>query len=164
VAVSDDGVTLTVDLARADLLLETEIGRFAQPLPGQGDNGQRVYRLTPASLAAARSTAMSRLLEEWFLQRTGQTMPAAARLLLMGPDAPPLAVGNHVVLEVPYPEVADGLLQWPETRGLIHSRLGPCALSVGAESLPALRRRMEEIGLRLKGNEVKGSIDSNQAT
>ena len=44
-------------------------------------------------------------------------------------------------------ELADGLMQWPQTRGLIASRLGPTALAVSEEQAPALRERLREAGL-----------------
>src|SRR5262249_58608316 len=59
VALGDDGVTLTVDLARSDLLLESELTRFAEPAGGAGGNGRRPYRLTPASLAPAPPSRLS---------------------------------------------------------------------------------------------------------
>src|SRR5207237_4264227 len=50
VAVDGDGVTLSVDVSRSDLLLEIELQRFAEPLDSAGVNGKHRYRLTPASL------------------------------------------------------------------------------------------------------------------
>jgi hypothetical protein len=46
VSVGDDGVTLTVDAAAADLLLDAEIGRFAVPLPTDPQAPRR-FRMTP---------------------------------------------------------------------------------------------------------------------
>src|SRR5439155_6781522 len=54
VDVEADGVTLSVDLARSDLLLETEMQRFADLIGADGLPGRRYYSLTPASIAAAR--------------------------------------------------------------------------------------------------------------
>src|SRR5205823_9021715 len=50
VTVGDDGVTLTVDLTKSDLMLETELQRFAEPAGRPEHNGRRTYILTPASL------------------------------------------------------------------------------------------------------------------
>ncbi|MCS7045545.1 MAG: helicase-associated domain-containing protein, partial [Gemmataceae bacterium] len=58
VAVESDGVTLSVDLARSDLLLEPEIQRFAESVPTSVP-GRRAYRLTPASVAGARQQGLS---------------------------------------------------------------------------------------------------------
>src|SRR5262249_8047813 len=85
VTVEPDGVTLTVDLAKWDLLLETEAPRFAEPVPSPSPNGRRQYRITPASLAAAREGGWSLpMLEQWFQQRAGEVLPPAARLLMVG--------------------------------------------------------------------------------
>ncbi len=147
VAAGPDGVTLTVDVARSDLLLETELPRFAESPASSGD-GRRVYRLTPASLAAARAAGMTvPALESWFWQRTGQPLPAAARLLLGGAEVPPPRLERHLVLHVASEEIADGLEQWPETKPLIADRLGPTALAVAEENVPALRERLRAVGI-----------------
>src|SRR5206468_5351052 len=80
VDVEADGVTLSIDLARSDLMLETELQRFAEPL-GRKEVGRRFYQLTPASTAAGRDYGLTLVgLETWFTQRCGQAMPPAARL------------------------------------------------------------------------------------
>jgi hypothetical protein len=79
VSVESDGVTLSVDLARSDLLLETEAPRFAELIARSAPNGRRQYRLTPSSLAGARAAGWSLpMLEQWFQQRTGGPLTAAA--------------------------------------------------------------------------------------
>lgn len=150
VEVEDDGVTLAVDLARSDLLLETELHRFAEPLDGATVNGCRRFRLTPASLAAGRSTGLDpALLEEWFQQRSGRPLSPAARLLLQGGAVPPLTAQPRMVIRVATAEVADGLLQWPETRELIEERLGPTALVVASDRLPVFQERLRTLGISL---------------
>jgi hypothetical protein len=150
VEVAEDGVTLALDLARADLLVETELERFAESLPAVSENGRRVYRLTPKSLRQAKETGLTLpVLETWFPQRTGQPLTAAARLLLGESPGRPLRLGPLVVLEVPSTELADGLVQWPATRDLIQSRLGPQALTIAENDLPALRQRLVELGLEV---------------
>ncbi len=149
ISVEPDGVTLTVDLARSDLLLETELPRFAEPV-GEAVNGRRQYQLTPASLAAAREQGLhATALEGWFSQRTGGPLTPAARLLLTGSQSPAPRLRRHLVLQVAAAELADGLLQWPQTRGLIADRLGPTALVVAEEHLDELRRRLAEAGIAL---------------
>jgi hypothetical protein len=151
VAVEADGVTLAVDLSRSDLLLETELGRFAEPLDGAGVNGRRRYRLTPASLAGGRDSGLDpRDLENWFVQRAGQPLSPAAHLLLDGPQVPPPRLRPQLVLHVAAPEVADGLLQWPGTRSLIQERLGPTALTVAAADVETLRERLARLGVSMK--------------
>src|SRR5262249_21664578 len=81
VEVEADGVTLGIDPARSDLLIETGVQRVAEVLD-RTDGGRRWYRLTPASLAAAREGGMNlAILEQWFTQRSGQPLSASARLL-----------------------------------------------------------------------------------
>jgi hypothetical protein len=154
VDIEPDGVTLSVDLARSDLLLETEVRRFAEPIDRTGSNGRRAYRLTPASLAVGRDQGLSpQALEGWFVQRSGQPLSAAARLLLMGPQVPPLALRRLQVLYVSSAEIADGLQQWPGTRALIEARLGPTALVVAEEHTAALRERLDALGIRVETGE-----------
>jgi Helicase conserved C-terminal domain len=149
VVVAPDGVTLTVDLARSDLLLETELPRFAELLKPAGD-GRRAYRLTPASLVAARDGGMTLPeLEAWFLQRTAQPLSPAARLLLAGSQSPPPRLEQHLVLHVASEDIADGLMQWSETRPLIAERLGPTALAIAEADVPKLRERLREAGIDL---------------
>jgi len=150
VTVEADGVTLTIDLARSDLLLETELPRFAVSLDRPTANGRRQYRLTPASLGGARDGGMTvPQLESWFAQRTGGPLTPAARLLLAGSQAPAGELKRHLVLHVATPEVADGLFQWPETHALIAARLGPTALAVADEHVAALRERLRQLGMTL---------------
>jgi hypothetical protein len=146
-----DGVTLSVDMARSDLMLETEVRRFAEPFERPGVSGRRLYRLTPSSVAAARANGLTEAtLEGWFLQRSGQPLSAAARLLLAGPQLGALELRRLLVLYVPSAEVADGLQQWPETRALIEGRLGPTALVIAEENTAALRARLDALGIKLQ--------------
>lgn len=151
VDVEADGVTLSVDLARSDLLLETEVQRFAEPLARPGAQGRRFYRLTPASVAAGRQNGVGgAALEAWFPQRTGLPVPPAARLLLTAPDSGPLELRRQLVLHLGSAELADGLQQWPGTRSLILARLGPTAVVVAEEHVDALTARLTELGARLR--------------
>jgi hypothetical protein len=148
VRVEADGVTLTVDPTRSDLLLETELPNFAEPAGTAGNNRQ--YRLTPASLAEARARGWTVTgLEGWFSQRTGEPLPPAARLLLTAAQTEPPQLRRHVVLHLATAELADGLLQWPPTQPLIAERLGPTALVVAEEHIAALRQRLAEAGITL---------------
>ncbi len=150
VQIEADGVTLSVDLARSDLLLETELPRFAELIDGSPVSGRRQYRLTPASLSAARSTGMTlTALEIWFHQRAGQPLPPAARLLMSAEQMQAPQLRRHLVLHVADENLADGLVQWPQTRELIQERLGPTALAVAEENVPLLRERLREAGIEL---------------
>jgi hypothetical protein len=157
VDVESDGVTLNVDLARSDLLLETEIQAVAEPAAGEGPAGRRLYRLSAASLAAARRAGYTLgTLETWFQQRTGMPLSPAALLLFSAPDLPALDLRHQLVLHVASPVMADGLLQWPATRALIQARLGPVTLVVAETDAPLIQRRCEELGLKLEaGREVR---------
>jgi hypothetical protein len=149
VTVAPDGVTLTVDLARSDLLLETELPRFAELMKPSSD-GRRVYRLSPASLALARDAGLTvPTLETWFQQRTGQPLSPAARLLLGGPRVVPPRLQTHLVLHVASEDIADGLMQWSETRPLIAERLGPTSLAIAEENVATLRDRLRQAGIEL---------------
>jgi hypothetical protein len=150
VEVEPDGITLSIDLSRSDLLVDTELRRFAEPLETSAKEGRRQYRLTQASLIAGRDSGFGiRSLEEWFVQRTGQPISPAARLLLTAAQMPASALRSQLVLHVPAPEIADGLLQYPPTAPLIEARLGPTTLAVTEENAPALRERLRSLGLSL---------------
>jgi hypothetical protein len=150
VQVEPDGVTLSVDLARSDLLLETQLPRFAELVGGSSANGRRQYHLTPASLKAGRSAGMTlTALETWFHQRVGQQLPPAVRLLMTAGQMEAPRLRHHLVLHVPTEELADGLMQWPQTRELIEERLGPTALVVAEENVPLLKQRLIDAGAPL---------------
>jgi hypothetical protein len=150
VTVEPDGVTLSVDLAKSDLLLETELPRFAELLDRTSATGRRQYRLTPDSLANGRAGGLTLgTLESWFHQRAGQSLSAAARLLMVGGQVDAPFFRRYLVLHLPTPELADGVQQWPETRALVSSRLGPTALVVPEENAPALRERLLKAGIHV---------------
>jgi hypothetical protein len=154
VTVEPDGVTLTVDLARSDLLMETELPRFAELIGRPGNDGRRQYRLTPASLTAARASGFGlATLEAWFQQRSGQPLSPAARLLLTGADLQAPRLLHHLVLHVPSEELADGLMQWPPTRELIEARLGPTALTIAEDKVAALREQLRALGIAVTESE-----------
>jgi hypothetical protein len=145
-----DGVTLSVDLSRSDLLLETEVQRFAEPIERAGTPGRRFYRITPTSILTARQQGASlALLERWFVQRTGLPISAAAQLLMTGPDTAAVELRRQLVLRVGNEHLADGLQQWPGTRDLIVARLGPTTLVVEDAAVPALTERLKELGVKM---------------
>jgi hypothetical protein len=158
VEVEADGVTLSVDLARSDLLLETELLRFAEPinspLPAGDGSGvrsiRRQYRVTPASILTARQQGVSlNYLQTWFVQRTGLPISAAVQLLMTGPDVAPVELRRQLVLHVGNEHLADGLQQWPATSTLIAGRLGPATLVVAENDVPALTDRLKELGVKV---------------
>lgn len=152
--VEADGVTLNIDLARSDLLVESQLQRFAELVDGTGVPGRRVYRLTPASLAAAREQGTTLAgLTEWFEQRTGLPLAPAARLLFSSAELPPVEMRRQLLLHVATAAIADGLLQWPATATLIQTRIGPTAFAVAEHDAPRLRERLQEIGVRIVHEE-----------
>lgn len=147
VTVADDGLTLTVDAAQADLLLDAEIGRYAEPLPSESHTARR-FRLTPASIRRAAELGLTVAdIDQWFLDRTGDALSAAGRLFLLGDKLPPPTAARQTVVRFPTPEATDGVMQWPQTRELVAERLGPTAVVVDEERLDALRRALAEVGL-----------------
>jgi len=149
VTVGDDGVTLTVDAAQADLLLEAEIGRYADPLASEAPTIRR-FRLSPQSLRRAAEMGLSVSdIDAWFVDRTGAPLSAAGRLFLLGRQLPPPTAVRQLVVRFPTPEITDGVLQWPESRPLVAERLGPVAVVVDEECLEPLRQVMAEIGVTL---------------
>src|SRR5207248_5633662 len=64
VTFAPDGVTFTVDVAAADLLLEAELARLAESVPGDGH--QRRFRITPATARAVRDQGLRLTdLDQW---------------------------------------------------------------------------------------------------
>lgn len=160
VDVEEDGVTLGVDLQRSDLLLETELAVFAEPLP-QPVNvpNRKAYRLTPTTVAVGKKNGLTLAgLESWFLKRTGGPLPSATHLLLTGPESPPVSLQRQLVLHLATEEQADGLEQWPGTRSLFTARLGPTALTLLDENVPALREKLRELGIAL--SNLSASVEA----
>ena len=150
VDVEADGVTMSIDLSRSDLLLETEVQGLAELVPAPAPQGRRLYRLTPASLAGARQAGWTlATLEGWFQHRTGLPLSPAALLLFTAADMPPHELRRQMILHTASALAADGLQQWPATRALVQARLGPTALVIAEQHVDELRRCCQELGLRL---------------
>ena len=150
VDVEADGVTLNVDLARSDLLLETEVQRFAEPIasPNQARRvlslDPRIDRVGPAPRRHARLPGkLVRPAHRSADLRRGAN--AAHR-----PRRPAHRTGRRLVLQVANEHLADGLAQWPGTRDLILARLGPTTLVVDESAVPAITERMKELGLKMR--------------
>lgn len=150
IAVEEDGVTLNLDAGQTDLLLEAEIGRLAEPVPPDGGSARR-FKLTPESLRrAVQSGYKLDDLDTWFVARTGFVLPAAGRMFILGPTVPTSLATKRLVLQVPNPEIADGLMQWPVTKVCFEDRLGPTALAVDEAKLPGLREILELLGVKVE--------------
>jgi hypothetical protein len=146
VSVAEDGVTLRVDLNRSDLLLESDVRRFADELETEGN--ERVFHITPGSVQRGRDMGLGLdSLEAWFSNRCDHPLTPAARLLLLGKDSPPAVTRRLTLVQVASEELADGLMQWPETRALVQERIGPTALVVAEDRLPEFGQKLRLLGM-----------------
>jgi hypothetical protein len=165
ITVADDGITLHVDLNRSDLLLESELRRFAEEVDFQPQAGRRSFRLTPASMSRGRDCGHTlESLENWFLYRCSQPLPNSARLLLAGHLFPSPRVRRLTVLQVAGEELALGLLQWPVTRGLIEEQIGPVSLVIAEENLPRLQERLAELGVEIEAPPAESEETAPHST
>ncbi len=158
VDVEADGVTLSLDLGRSDLLVDAELARFAdeRDRSGRGPTARprprRSFTVSPASLARAAENGMTAAqMARWFTQRTGGEMPSAIRLLLHAatPGVGPFPTRRPIVMTVPSPELLDGLLQHPSTGPHLGDRLGPTTAIVPEDDFEPLRRALVELGLSI---------------
>ncbi len=150
VKVGPDGVTLTIDTAVADLLVEAELPRFADLIP-RDPPGVRRYAVTPATLKRGMGLGLTVVeLDAWFHARSGAALPPAIRLL-----APPAAtspaweVERLLVVRLPTESLADGVAQYPATAEFIAERLGPKALAVEPSDFAELKEVLASLGIAL---------------
>jgi hypothetical protein len=159
VSIEADGVTLTLDSTRSDLLIDAELARIADELPAsQFPRGAgsaplaRRYVVTADSISRAAALGISpALIADWFLRRTGMAPSPAVKLLLRSALTPPttLKARRMLVLTTPLPELIDGLLQHPATCPFLGDRLGPTAVAMPEDQLEALRGVLKELGIEL---------------
>ena len=159
-AVEPDGVTLSLDPTRSDLLVEAELARFAELLPPlytQREHGagpeRRQFVVTPASLRRGMARGMgASQLGEWYSRRTGGEIPPAVRLLLAAKTSrvPALKASRMLVLNLPAAELLDGLLQHPATSPLLSRRLGPSSVAIADDRLAPLQKALKELGIDLQ--------------
>jgi hypothetical protein len=141
-----DGITLDVDVSRSDLLLESEIARFADPLEPAEGMRQR-FQITRDSLRRANERGIgSEWLEEWFKRRMGGLLPASVAAMLQLAAGSPVTLRTIVVLEVSDETAVDGLLQHPATAKLFLARLGPRALAVATDRIDEVTAALESLG------------------
>ncbi len=112
----DDGVTLTVDTPQADLLLEAEIGYFAEPLAIE-PNGVRKFRLTGsfASPRGPKAVAHSPTSTHGLRNGPGRRCRPPG-VCYCTTQLPPPQVAKLLVVKLPTTEIADGVMQLPATR------------------------------------------------
>ena len=148
VSVAADGLTLTVDAAASDLLLEAEIGRLADPVTSE-NAAFRKHKLSPESLRRAVNMGMDlEDLDGWFQARSGLPLSHAGRLFVQGPTMPMPMASRIVVLELPTEAAAEGIMQWPTSAAYIERRLGATAVVVDAANLDPLRAVLATLGIQ----------------
>jgi hypothetical protein len=161
VAIEPDGVSMALDPARSDLMVDAELRRFADELPsGRPAHGRpaeaarRRFVVTAASVRRGLDRGLApQDLADWYARRAGGEIPPAVRLLLAasspGSRVPPLPVARTLVLNLPDAGLLDGLLQHPATRPWLGERLGPKAVEIPEDRLESLREVLKELGLDL---------------
>jgi hypothetical protein len=158
VTIASDGVSMELDPARSDLLVDAELHRFADELAPadertrSAESGPRRFVVTIASLRRGMSRGLnSHQLAEWYARRTGGEIPPAVRLLLAARVARvlPLEANRLTVLTLPTAELLDGLLQHPATCAWLGDRLGPTAVVIPEDHLAGLRKALQDIGIEL---------------
>jgi hypothetical protein len=128
-----------------------------EPLDGEAYH----YRLTPASLARAvrKGIELPRIIE--FIERAGggaEALNAAPDWALLraalhrweqnGPEA---ALSDTVVLRLSSVELLETLRRHASVRDYLGEALGPTAVAVRREHIPALRSAMAALGVLLDG-------------
>jgi hypothetical protein len=157
VDVEPDGVTLSLDMGRSDLLVDAELVRFAdeqrqRSRPDGTSSPRRSFTVSPASLARAAENGLTvAQMSRWFQQRTGSELPSAIRLLLHAatPGITAFPTRRPIVMTVPTPELLDGLMQHPSTGPHLGDRLGPSTAIIPDDDFEPLRKALSELGLKL---------------
>ena len=156
VTVERDGVTLALDPARADLLVDAELAHFADPLASPESShavstGRR-FQISGASLQRGLIGRMDTPhLKEWFLRRTGAEIPPSVQLLLSARSsrAARIKAARMVVLTLQSPELLDGLRQHPATSAFLGERLGPKSVAIPEGQVVGLQNVLKELGITL---------------
>jgi hypothetical protein len=166
VTVDTDGVTLSLDPARSDLLVDAELSRFADVLPETRSNpsagpGQDLHRflVTSESLRRGMSRGLSaHQLGDWFTRRTGSEVSPAIQLLIAAETSrlPSLSATRMVVVSLPSVKLLDGLLQHPATSDLLGDRLGPFSVAIPDNQVEPLQKALKELGIELVVEDQKG--------
>ncbi|MGL6073823.1 MAG: hypothetical protein ACRC8S_06640 [Fimbriiglobus sp.] len=147
--IAADGITMTLDTTYSDLLFEAEVTRVADHLITETP-GVRKFRLTPQSLRRAIDSGWDlEAVDDWFMLRAGQALPAAARLFLA--QGTNLKSRTVRIVQLPAATLAAGLMQWPETAALVTEQLGPETVALPEENLLALQTLLQTLGITLEG-------------
>ena len=156
IEVEADGVTLSLDLGRSDLLVDAELARFTDPISREPTsphgNPRRRFLVSARSLArAAENGLTSSVLAHWYEKRTGGGVPPAVGLLMraMSGRVPHLTTSRPLILHAHSSDLLDGLLQHPDTRPFLGERLGPTTAIITEETAAAFQRALDRLGLTL---------------
>jgi hypothetical protein len=158
VTVEPDGISLTLDPARADLLVDAELAQFADPtdVPERNPGGAaaaRRFTISIGSLRRGMSRGMSPIrLRDWFERRTGGGIPPSVQLLMTAKASRlgPLKAARMVVLTVHEPELLNGLKQHPATSPFLGESLGPTSVAIPEDQVAPLQRVLKELGISLE--------------
>lgn len=158
VDVEPDGVTLSLDLTRSDLLADAELARFALELPPDPSASatttpRRRFVVTAESLRRGEQLGVTpAMLFEWFVRRAHGPTPPAIRLILAAQAGKigPLTTSRPVLIHAPSAEILDGIAQHPDTRDYLSERLGPATAAVPETFLTPLKRALEKLGITLR--------------
>jgi hypothetical protein len=146
VGVSDDGVVLTVDMEKSDLLLDAELRRFAEPM-SLSPSGAPRFRIDRAALARGFALGVDEsALSDWFRQRAGREPPASVIMLARGLKPSRQTSRTLRVVTVDDPLLAEGLAQHPTTAEFILERLGPRHLAIHADRFETFVRLAADLG------------------
>ncbi len=147
-----DGLDLTVDETKSDLLLETELPLLADPVPQKIGGAPNRHRITPASMARVRERGWNlELLEQWFRTRTGEPPKSSVKLFFLAKSRKSLCIEPRIILQSEEEETTEGLWNWQEFKGVVLERIGPCAISIHPEKVGQAKALLESVGLKWSG-------------
>ena len=150
--VEPDGVTMVLDPARSDLLVEAELARFADLVPApqperetsRGAGAAAVSRSRAASLRRGMNRGMSAAqLVEWYARRTGAEMPPAGAALARGEiiTRSPAQGGPHAGAQPAHARAAGRLASASRHRPLSRpAAWADARLVIADDQLPGLQK------------------------
>ncbi len=147
-----DGLDLTVDETKSDLLLETELPLLADPVLQKIGGAANRHRITPASMARVRERGWNlEMLEQWFRTRTGESPKSSVKLFFLAKARKSLVIEPRIILQSDEEETTEGLWQWQEFKAVTLERVGPCAISIHPEKVEQAKSMLESVGLKWGG-------------
>lgn len=147
--IDDDGMTWTIDATFADLLLDVELSRLANVVPTDAGAPRKVVADAGKVQELIRKGTSIDDLDQWFVARSGQPMPAAVRLFAVGTRTASPRMRTDWIIRLPDESTADGVMQWPATRELIRERLGPTAVVIDDANRGELSAVLKTVGIEL---------------